>query len=121
MVWYHSASIPKLGPLEWFLVTASHHRVHHARNPKYIDKNYGGILIIWDRIFGTFQEEEDSEPVAYGLVHPVNSYNPFWIQFHHYWAMWERMKSYKSWKDKLFVVIKGMKSCFKGLLHLILF
>lgn len=106
-VWYHSAIIPKLGPIEWIFVTASHHRVHHARNPKYIDKNFGGVLIIWDRLFGTFEEEDEDEPVVYGLVHPVSSFNPFWIQFHHFVAIWNRIKDHKCWKEKLFVLIKG--------------
>jgi hypothetical protein len=72
--------IGKLGPLEWVLNTPSHHRVHHARNPKYLDKNYAGTLIIWDRMFGTFQAEEE-EPV-YGLVKPLNSWNPLWANLH---------------------------------------
>jgi alkylglycerol monooxygenase len=74
--WIHTRAIGKLGPLEWVLNTPSHHRVHHARNPKYLDKNYAGTLIIWDRMFGTFQVEEE-EPV-YGLTKPLNSWNPLW-------------------------------------------
>ncbi|KAJ7418816.1 alkylglycerol monooxygenase isoform X2 [Willisornis vidua] len=70
--------INKLGPLEWILNTPSHHRVHHGRNPYCIDKNYGGTLIIWDRIFGTF-EAEDAK-VVYGLTHPVNSFDPIMLQ-----------------------------------------
>jgi hypothetical protein len=76
----HTAWIPRLGPLEWVLNTPSHHRVHHARNPKYLDKNYAGTLIIWDRMFGTFQAEEE-EPV-YGLTKPLNSWNPLWANLH---------------------------------------
>ncbi len=78
--WIHTRLIGKLGPLEWVLNTPSHHRVHHARNPKYLDKNYAGALIIWDRMFGTFQAEEE-EPV-YGLVKPLNSWNPLWANLH---------------------------------------
>jgi alkylglycerol monooxygenase len=78
--WIHTRLIGKLGPLEWVLNTPSHHRVHHARNPKYLDKNYAGTLIIWDRMFGTFQPEEE-EPV-YGLVKPLNSWNPLWANLH---------------------------------------
>ncbi|KAF4794247.1 hypothetical protein TURU_103100 [Turdus rufiventris] len=70
--------ITKLGPLEWILNTPSHHRVHHGRNPYCIDKNYGGTLIIWDRIFGTFEAED--EQVVYGLTHPVNSFDPIMLQ-----------------------------------------
>lgn len=95
--WIHTEVIDRLGPLEWILNTPSHHRVHHGRNPYCIDKNYGrsfflfwtfskcnvtaGVLIIWDRMFGTFTPE--SEKVVYGLVHPLNSWNPLWGQFHH--------------------------------------
>ena len=72
--WIHTRTIGKLGPLEWVLNTPSHHRVHHARNPKYLDKNYAGTLIIWDRMFGTFQAEEE-EPV-YGLTKPLEQLEP---------------------------------------------
>jgi alkylglycerol monooxygenase len=78
--WIHTRLIGKLGPLEWILNTPSHHRVHHARNPKYLDKNYAGALIIWDRLFGTFQVEEE-EPV-YGLTKPLDSWNPLWANLH---------------------------------------
>jgi alkylglycerol monooxygenase len=76
----HTRTIGKLGPLEWVLNTPSHHRVHHGRNPKYLDKNYAGTLIVWDRLFGTFQVEEE-EPV-YGLTKPLNSWNPLWANLH---------------------------------------
>jgi sterol desaturase/sphingolipid hydroxylase (fatty acid hydroxylase superfamily) len=72
--WIHTRTIGRLGFLELFLNTPSHHRVHHGRNPKYIDKNYGGILILWDKIFGTFQGEEE-EP-AYGIKYPIKTWNP---------------------------------------------
>jgi hypothetical protein len=78
--WIHTRTIKTLGLLEWVLNTPSHHRVHHARNPKYLDKNYAGTLIIWDRMFGTFQAEEE-EPV-YGLTKPLNSWNPLWANLH---------------------------------------
>lgn len=81
--WIHTRVIGKLGPLEWIFNTPSHHRVHHGSNPKYIDKNHGGTLIVWDRIFGTFQEEEE-EPF-YGITHPLNSWNPVWANLH-YWS-----------------------------------
>lgn len=76
--WVHTRAIGRLGPLEWVMVTPSNHRVHHARNPKYIDRNYGGILCVWDRMFGTFAAEEE-EPV-YGTVAELQSYNPFVAQ-----------------------------------------
>jgi sterol desaturase/sphingolipid hydroxylase (fatty acid hydroxylase superfamily) len=81
--WLHTRVVGKLGPLEWVFNTPSHHRVHHGINPKYIDKNYGGLLIIWDRMFGTFKEEEE-EPV-YGTVKPLASFNPLWANAE-YWV-----------------------------------
>jgi alkylglycerol monooxygenase len=81
--WIHTRTIGKLGPIEWIFNTASHHRVHHGRNPKYIDKNHGATLIIWDRLFGTFQVEEE-EPL-YGTVSPYTSWNPIWANFS-YWV-----------------------------------
>ena len=74
--WIHTRLIGRLGPFEWVLNTPSHHRVHHGRNPKYIDRNHGGTLIVWDRLFGTFVEEEE-EPV-YGITRPLRSFNPLW-------------------------------------------
>lgn len=78
--WIHTEAIDRLGPLEWVMNTPSHHRVHHARNPKYLDKNYAGMFIIWDRLFGTFQIEEE-QPV-YGLTKPLQSWNPLWANYH---------------------------------------
>lgn len=76
----HTEYIGKFGPLEHIFNTPSHHRIHHARNPYCIDKNYGGILIIWDKLFGTFAEEKKTEKLAYGLVHNVNTFNQFHLQ-----------------------------------------
>ncbi|KAK6060883.1 hypothetical protein COOONC_01454, partial [Cooperia oncophora] len=73
--------VPYLGPLEYFINTPSSHRVHHGRNPYCIDKNYGGVLIIWDRLFGTYEPERKEEEIAYGLVTPVASFNQLWCQF----------------------------------------
>jgi alkylglycerol monooxygenase len=80
--WIHTESVRRLGPLEEVLNTPSHHRVHHGRNPQYLDRNYGGILIIWDRLFGTFEPER--EPVVYGITKPLRSFNPLWAQLHHF-------------------------------------
>lgn len=77
--WIHTRLIGRLGPLEWVLNTPSHHRVHHGRDPKYIDRNHGGTLIVWDRLFGTFRVEEE-EPV-YGITRPLRSFNPLWANF----------------------------------------
>jgi sterol desaturase/sphingolipid hydroxylase (fatty acid hydroxylase superfamily) len=81
--WIHTRAIGKLGPLEWVLNTPSNHRVHHGRNPKYIDRNHGGIFILWDRLFGTYAREQE-EPV-YGITTPLRSWNPVWANLH-YWA-----------------------------------
>ena len=81
--WIHTRVIGRLGPLEWVLNTPSNHRVHHGRDPKYIDRNHGGTLILWDRLFGTYQEEQE-EPV-YGITKPLASWNPVWANLH-YWA-----------------------------------
>lgn len=85
--WVHTEHVPKLGPLEWIMVTPSNHRVHHGRNRIYVDKNYGGVFIVWDRLFGTFQDELDDEPVSFGLRKPLNSWNPLWANVHVYWRL----------------------------------
>ena len=97
--WIHTRLIGKLGPLEWVLNTPSHHRVHHGRNPKYLDKNYAGTLIIWDRMFGTFQAEEE-EPV-YGLTKPLNSWNPLWANLHVWRDLCRDAWLAPRWVDKL--------------------
>ena len=107
MFWIHTEVITKLGPLEYIINTPSHHRVHHGRNPKYIDKNYAGVFIIWDFIFGTFEPEDPNEPPAYGLVHPVASYNVFYLQYHHWVHMYNYAKSLPSWKHRLMVPFMG--------------
>lgn len=83
----HTQLVPKLGVLEWVLNTPSHHRAHHGRNARYIDRNYGGILIVWDRLFGTFVEESDDEPPEYGIPDPIDSHNPLTLTFHEWRAM----------------------------------
>lgn len=85
--WYHTRHIGKLGFLEYILVTPSQHRVHHAINPLYIDKNLAAIFSVWDRLFGTFQEELDSEPPVYGTLKPVRTWNPIVINFMHFWGL----------------------------------
>lgn len=82
--WVHTEAVRRLGPLEWIFSTPSAHRVHHASNVIYLDRNHGGILIIWDRLFGTYQKELDEEPVVYGLTKNVESYNPLVIATHEY-------------------------------------
>jgi sterol desaturase/sphingolipid hydroxylase (fatty acid hydroxylase superfamily) len=81
--WIHTETIRRLpAPIEWVFNTPSHHRVHHARNPRYLDRNYAGILIIWDRLFGTFEPESDDEPCRYGLVHNLGDFNLLRTAFH---------------------------------------
>lgn len=83
----HTESVGKLHPwLEYWLDTPSNHRVHHGRNEQYIDKNYGGVLIIFDRLFGTYEEEK--EPVEYGIVEQVDSKNVLTLNFHEFLDMW---------------------------------
>jgi sterol desaturase/sphingolipid hydroxylase (fatty acid hydroxylase superfamily) len=98
--WIHTQLIGKLPRIiEFIFVTPSHHRVHHGKNDKYIDKNYGSTFIIWDRIFGTFQPEE--EQVQYGITTPVNSYNPITLNFHEWRDLIRDMRRAKSWKTRL--------------------
>ncbi len=99
--WVHTDIIGKTGPLEWVLNTPSHHRVHHARNPIYLDKNYAGILIIWDRMFGSFQEEREEEPCDYGLVTPLHSLNPFVIAFHEWGNLIRDVRYANTWSERL--------------------
>jgi alkylglycerol monooxygenase len=99
--WYHTRLIGKMGVLEHIIVTPSHHRVHHAINPEYIDKNYSQIFIVWDKWFGTFQEElEDVSPV-YGVSRPVRTWNPLVINFLHFWLLLRDAWHTRSWLDKL--------------------
>jgi len=85
--WYHTQHIGKMGWLEYIIITPSQHRVHHAINPEYIDKNLGQILSVWDRIFGTFQEELDAVPPQYGVLKPAETWNPVLINFQHIWRL----------------------------------
>jgi alkylglycerol monooxygenase len=98
--WYHTRYIGKMGWLEHILVTPSHHRVHHAINPEYLDKNYAQIFIVWDKWFGTFQEELPDVPPVYGVKRAVHTWNPLWINFQHMWLMIQDTWRAKSWWDK---------------------
>ena len=97
----HTRTIKKLGPLEYFFTTPSHHRVHHGVNIKYLDKNYGMFLIIWDKIFGTFEPEDDKEPVQYGTVNNVKYKNYFDIVFNEYGRIIKDAKQDISFRKKL--------------------
>lgn len=97
--WVHTEIIPKLHPaFEYIFVTPSHHRVHHAKNKSYIDKNYGSTFIIWDRMFNTFQLEE--EKPDYGITTPINSYNPIYLNFHEWMDIYRDVKNSKTWKER---------------------
>jgi sterol desaturase/sphingolipid hydroxylase (fatty acid hydroxylase superfamily) len=99
--WVHTRHIPKLGWFEWFFVTPSNHRAHHAQNTLYMDRNYGGVFIIWDRLFGSFQEEDDNEPVIFGVTTPLASWNPVWANVQFYAQLWADARRAASPWDKL--------------------
>lgn len=101
--WYHTRLIGRMGFLEYFLVTPSHHRVHHAINKEYIDKNFAEVFIVWDRLFGTFQEEQKDIPPVYGVKKAVQTWNPVIINFMHVWQLMKDTWRAQSWKDKVLV------------------
>ncbi|HCK83463.1 MAG TPA: C-5 sterol desaturase [Hyphomonadaceae bacterium] len=94
--WIHTEAIDRLGPLEWVMNTPSHHRVHHAINPRYLDANYAGVLIIWDRLFGTFVPETKDEKIRYGIITQLGTFNPFRIAFHEWAGIWRDLTHAKS-------------------------
>lgn len=99
--WVHTQHIRRLGWIDRIFVTPSNHRVHHAQNEIYIDRNYGGILILWDRLFGTFQEELETQPVVFGVRKPLRSWNPFWANLQVYdYLLFDALHT-KRWRDKL--------------------
>ncbi len=99
--WVHTRFIDRLGVLDEILVTPSNHRVHHAQNERYIDKNYGGMLIIWDRLFGTYAAESETDPVVFGVRKPLASWNPFWANLQVYDYLWFDARRARRWRDKL--------------------
>ncbi|GIK47768.1 MAG: hypothetical protein BroJett013_04650 [Alphaproteobacteria bacterium] len=99
--WIHTETIGRMGPLEWVLNTPSHHRVHHATNAKYLDANYAGVLIVWDRLFGTFVPEDDAEKPRYGIVSQLGTFNPFRVAFHEWAGIWRDIAHAKSLKQVL--------------------
>ena len=99
--WVHTRHVPKLGWFEWFFVTPSNHRAHHAQNALYMDRNYGGVFIVWDRLFGSFQEEDDNEPVIFGVTTPLASWNPLWANLQFYAQLWSDARRTQSRWDKL--------------------
>lgn len=99
--WYHTQHIGKMGWLEHIIVTPSHHRVHHAINPEYLDKNHSQVFIIWDKLFGTFQEELPNVPAVYGITRPSATWNPIKINFQHLWLLVKDAWRTESWWDKV--------------------
>lgn len=104
--WIHTERIGKLGWLDELFNTPSIHRVHHGSNKKYLDKNYGGILIIWDKLFGTYQREE--EKVVYGLTKNIKTNNPITINFIEYKNIWKDVKQCRNWKDRFRIIFGGL-------------
>ncbi|MFV7234811.1 sterol desaturase family protein [Flavobacterium sp. ZB4R12] len=104
--WYHTKHIKKIGFLENILVSPSHHRVHHAINSEYMDKNHSQIFIIWDKLFGTFQEELETVPPVFGITRPAQTWNPIRINFQHLWLMITDAWRAENWKDKFAIWFK---------------
>jgi hypothetical protein len=99
--WVHTQVIRRMGVLDRILVTPSNHRVHHAQNERYIDKNYGGMLILWDRLFGTFEDEREDDPVIFGVRKPLANWNPFWANLQVYDYLLFDARHAGRWRDKL--------------------
>jgi sterol desaturase/sphingolipid hydroxylase (fatty acid hydroxylase superfamily) len=99
--WPHTRLIGRLGVLDRWVQTPSNHRVHHAQNEIYLDRNYVGVFLLWDHLFGTFQEELDEEPCIYGVRGQLKSWNPVWANLHYYWIMAQDCRHARSWPDKL--------------------
>jgi sterol desaturase/sphingolipid hydroxylase (fatty acid hydroxylase superfamily) len=104
--WIHTEAIDKLWrPVELVLNTPSHHRVHHGSQSQYLDRNYAGVLIIWDRLFGTFEPE--GEPVVYGLTKNITTYNPLRVATHEYVALWRDLRTASSWRHRAGHLLRG--------------
>jgi sterol desaturase/sphingolipid hydroxylase (fatty acid hydroxylase superfamily) len=101
--WPHTRHINRLGVLDRWVQTPSNHRVHHAQNDRYLDRNYVGVFLLWDHLFGTFQEERDDDPPIYGIRGQLKSWNPVWANLHYYWAMAKDSWHATSWRDKVHV------------------
>jgi sterol desaturase/sphingolipid hydroxylase (fatty acid hydroxylase superfamily) len=104
--WIHTEAVRKLpAPLEWLLNTPSHHRVHHGKNPEYIDRNHGGVLIVWDRLFGTFEPEHAA--VRYGLTKDIDTFNPLRIASHELSDVLREVRAARSWSERARLVFGG--------------
>src|SRR5215472_4304606 len=102
--WIHTELVRSMGPLEKVMNTPSHHRVHHGSNPRYIDRNHGGTLIVWDKLFGTFEPENPADPPRFGLTHNINTYNPVRIAFHEWIQMFLDAWHAPGWNNKLLYI-----------------
>ena len=102
--WIHTRTVGRLGFLEQILMTPSHHRVHHGRNPQYIDRNHGATFIFWDKLFGTFEAED--EEVVYGITKPLASWNPIWANLHYWIELWDSARRTRGLRNKLAVFLK---------------
>lgn len=99
--WLHAPWLPRLGPLEWLFNTPTHHQVHHASNPEYLDCNYGGVLIVFDRLFGTLADLRADVPPRYGLTTPLRSHNPVRIALHGWLALVHDLRAARGWRERL--------------------
>ena len=104
--WVHTEQIGRLGWFDRVFCSPSNHRAHHAVNDRYLDRNYGGILIVWDRLFGTFVEEDDTDPPVYGTRSPLRSWNPLWANAEVYWHTAVDAWHARRWRDKLLLWLK---------------
>jgi len=103
--WIHTESVGRLPAwYEYLFNTPSHHRVHHASNPRYLDRNYAGVLMVWDRVFGTFAAETDADPPRYGIVKNIDTFNPIRIAFHEWIAMFRDLAAAKSMREAAGIV-----------------
>ena len=105
--WIHTDAVRTIGPLEEVLNTPSHHRAHHGSNRRYLDRNHGSILIIWDRLFGTFERERADDPVVYGLTTNIETFNPLRIATHEYVDIASDVAGARTWGDRLSFVLRG--------------
>jgi sterol desaturase/sphingolipid hydroxylase (fatty acid hydroxylase superfamily) len=104
--WIHTEAVERLPRwIEAVMNTPSHHRVHHATNPRYLDANYAGVFIVWDRLFGTFVPEERDDPCRYGIVHNLGTFNPLKVAFHEWLAICQDLLTARCWRDRLMFMV----------------
>ncbi|KAK8387814.1 hypothetical protein O3P69_020025 [Scylla paramamosain] len=105
--WLHTEAVPSLGPLEYVFNTPNHHRVHHGSNKYCLDKNYGGVFIFWDHLFGTFEAPDKEQKIVYGILIQPEFFNPISHQFHYFKSVVKKMRSMDSWRNSFVALIKG--------------